>query len=162
MGRCIKTIPPPYLKQGDTIAIVATARKYSDTLLTETIALIESWGLRVKIGKSVGLSDNQLAGSDQERSHDFQIQLDNPTIKAIWCVKGGYGTVRIIDSLDFTQFKKKPKWIIGFSDITVLHAHINNMHYSVNTCNNAHKFGKIFRRSKANTLQIAFWHTQKI
>jgi muramoyltetrapeptide carboxypeptidase len=123
-----QSIQPAYLKKGDTIAIVATARKHSDTLMTETKALLESWGLHVKIGKSIGLSNHQLAGTDTQRASDFQIQLNDPTIKAIWCVRGGYGTVRIIDLLDFTEFKKKPKWIIGFSDVTVLHAHINNMH----------------------------------
>lgn len=123
-----KSIQPPFLKKGDTIAIVATARKHNDTLMFETKALLESWGLHVKIGKSIGLSHHQLAGTGQERANDFQTQLDDPSIKAIWCVRGGYGTVRIIDLLDFSKFQKKPKWVIGFSDVTVLHAHINNMH----------------------------------
>lgn len=122
-----QSIQPPYLKKGDTIAIVATARKHPDTLMTETKALLESWGLNVKIGKSIGLSNHQLAGTDTQRAADFQTQLNDPTIKAIWCVRGGYGTVRMIDLLDFSKFKKKPKWIIGFSDVTVLHAHINKM-----------------------------------
>jgi muramoyltetrapeptide carboxypeptidase len=122
-----QSIQPTYLKKGDTIAIVATARKHPDTLMTETKALLESWGLNVKIGKSIGLSNHQLAGTDTQRAADFQVQLNDPTIKAIWCVRGGYGTVRMIDLLDFSKFKKKPKWIIGFSDVTVLHAHINKM-----------------------------------
>jgi muramoyltetrapeptide carboxypeptidase len=123
-----QSIQPAFLKKGDTIAIVATARKHPDTLMLETKALLESWGLHVKIGKSIGLSHHQLAGTDQERANDFQTQLDDPSIKAIWCVRGGYGTVRMIDLLDFSKFLKKPKWVIGFSDVTVLHAHINNMH----------------------------------
>lgn len=122
-----QTIQPPFLKKGDTIAIVATARKHSDTLMNDTKAFLESWGLHVKIGKSIGLSNNQLAGTDQERALDFQTQLDDPSIKAIWCVRGGYGTVRMIDLLDFSKFKNNPKWVIGFSDVTVLHAHINKM-----------------------------------
>lgn len=118
---------PPSLQKGDTIAIVATARKNIDDNLKPTIDLLHSWGLEVVIGKTIGLNNNQLAGTDEERVADFQHQLDNPNIKAIWCVRGGYGTVRIIDLLDFTQFKQNPKWIIGFSDVTVIHSYLNKM-----------------------------------
>lgn len=116
---------PPSLQKGDTIAIVATARKNIDDNLKPAIDLLHGWGLEVVIGKSIGLDDNQLAGTDAQRAEDFQQQLDNPNIKAIWCVRGGYGTVRIIDLLDFTQFKQNPKWIIGFSDVTVIHSYVN-------------------------------------
>lgn len=118
---------PPVLQKGDTIAIVATARKNIDDNLKPTIDLLHSWGLEAVIGSSIGLDDNQLAGTDEQRAADFQQQLDNPNIKAIWCVRGGYGTVRMIDLLDFTQFKQNPKWIIGFSDVTVLHNHLNTL-----------------------------------
>lgn len=118
---------PPSLQKGDTIAIVATARKNIDNNLQPTIDLLHSWGLEVVIGKTIGLDNNQLAGTDAERVADFQNQLDNPNIKAIWCVRGGYGTVRIIDLLDFTQFKQNPKWIIGFSDVTIIHSYLNQM-----------------------------------
>jgi muramoyltetrapeptide carboxypeptidase len=118
---------PPSLQKGDTIAILATARKNIDDNLKPAIDLMNSWGLEVVIGKTIGLDDNQLAGSDAQRAEDFQQQLDNPKIKAIWCVRGGYGTVRIIDLLDFTQFKQNPKWIFGFSDVTILHSYINQM-----------------------------------
>jgi muramoyltetrapeptide carboxypeptidase len=118
---------PPSLQKGDTIAIVATARKNIDDNLKPAIDLLHSWGLEVVIGKSIGLDDNQLAGTDAQRAEDFQQQLDNPNIKAIWCVRGGYGTVRIIDLLDFTQFKQNPKWIIGFSDVTVIHSYVNKL-----------------------------------
>jgi muramoyltetrapeptide carboxypeptidase len=120
-------ITPPILQKGDTIAILATARKNIDNNLKPAIDLLHSWGLKVIIGNTIGLDDNQLAGTDEQRAADFQQQLDNPNIKGIWCVKGGYGTVRIIDLLDFTKFKQNPKWIIGFSDITVLHNHLNTM-----------------------------------
>ncbi|MDG2433536.1 LD-carboxypeptidase [Flavobacterium sp.] len=120
-------ITPATLQKGDTIAILATARKNIDDNLKPAIDLAHSWGLEVVIGSTIGLDNNQLAGTDEQRATDFQKQLDNPNIKAIWCVKGGYGTVRIIDLLDFTAFKKHPKWIIGFSDITVLHNHLNTM-----------------------------------
>jgi len=118
---------PPSLQKGDTIAIVATARKNIDDNLKPAIDLLHSWGLEVVIGKSIGLDNNQLAGTDEERASDFQQQLDNPNIKAIWCVRGGYGTVRMIDLLDFTKFKQSPKWIVGFSDVTVIHSYINNL-----------------------------------
>jgi muramoyltetrapeptide carboxypeptidase len=120
-------ITPPYLQKGDTIAIVATARKNIEDNLQTSIGWLKSWGLEVVIGATIGLDKDQLAGTDEQRAADFQTQLDNPNIKAIWCVRGGYGTVRMIDLLDFTQFKKSPKWIVGFSDVTVLHIHLNTM-----------------------------------
>ena len=122
-----KMITPPYLKKGDTIAIVATARKNIDDNLKFAKDLLTSWGLNVKVGSTIGLDLNQLAGTDEQRAADFQNQMDNENIKAIWCVRGGYGTVRMIDLLDFTKFKENPKWIIGFSDVTVLHNHLNTM-----------------------------------
>ena len=118
---------PPSLQKGDTIAILSTARKNIDDNLKPAIDLLHSWGLEVLIGKTIGLDNNQLAGTDAERAADFQQQLDNPNIKAIWCVRGGYGTVRMIDLLDFTKFKQSPKWIVGFSDVTVIHSYINNL-----------------------------------
>ena len=120
-------ITPPYLQKGDTVAVLATARKNTDDNLKPAIDLLKSWGLEVVIGSTIGLDNNQLAGTDEQRAADFQQQLDNPDVKAIWCVKGGYGTVRMIDLLDFTAFKKNPKWIVGFSDVTVLHNHLNTL-----------------------------------
>jgi len=122
-----KMITPEFLQKGDTIGILATARKADLASLQPAIKLLESWGLHVVIGKTIGKEDNQLAGPDWLRATDFQEMIDNPKIKAIWAAKGGYGTVRIIDRIDFTNFKKKPKWVCGFSDMTVLHSHINNM-----------------------------------
>ena len=122
-----KMITPPYLKKGDTIAIVATARKNIDDNLKFATNLLQSWGLNVKIGSTIGLDLDQLAGTDEQRAEDFQNQMDNANVKAIWCVRGGYGTVRMIDLLDFTKFNLSPKWIIGFSDVTVLHNHLNTM-----------------------------------
>lgn len=118
---------PPYLTKGDTVGILATARKIDKAPLEPAIKLLKSWGLNVVVGKTIGLDNHQLAGADWQRATDFQAMIDNPAIKAIWCAKGGYGTVRMIDRVDFTNFKKKPKWFIGFSDATVLHSHINNM-----------------------------------
>lgn len=118
---------PPYLAKGDTVGIVATARKVELKSLQPAIDLLKSWGLHVVVGKTIGLENNQLAGADWQRATDLQQMMDNPSIKAIWSAKGGYGTVRVVDRLDFTKFKQKPKWIIGFSDTTVLHSHINTL-----------------------------------
>ncbi|SCY20470.1 S66 peptidase family protein [Flavobacterium caeni] len=120
-------ITPEFLQKGDTVAIIATARKIDATTLQPAIKLLESWGLNVVLGKTIGKEDHQLAGPDWQRATDLQEMMDNPKIKAIWAAKGGYGTVRIVDRIDFTAFKKKPKWICGFSDVTVLHSHLNNM-----------------------------------
>jgi muramoyltetrapeptide carboxypeptidase len=122
-----KMITPPNLKKGDTVAIVATARKHIDDDLKLAKEFLENWGLKVVVGSSIGLDQNQLAGTDADRAKDFQQQVDNPNVKAIWCVRGGYGTVRIVDLIDFTNFKVHPKWVIGFSDVTVLHSHIHNL-----------------------------------
>lgn len=118
---------PPSLQKGDTVAIVATARKNIDDNLKAATDLLHSWGLEVVISKSIGLDNHQLAGTDKQRADDFQQQLDDPKIKAIWCVRGGYGTIRMIDLLDFNNFKKNPKWIVGFSDVTVIHSYINTL-----------------------------------
>ena len=116
-----------YLRQKDVVGIVSTARKISLKEIQPAIKLLESWNLKVKIGKTIGLEDNQFAGTDDERIKDFQMMLDDDNVRAIWCARGGYGTVRIIDALDFTKFRKNPKWMVGYSDVTVLHNHINNL-----------------------------------
>ncbi|MEZ4852975.1 LD-carboxypeptidase [Flavobacterium sp.] len=120
-------IIPPYLQKGDTVAIVCTARKFFPEDAQPAIELLQSWGLQVVLGNTIGLDNCQLGGTDDERAADFQQQLDNSNVKAIWCARGGYGTVRIIDKIDFSNFKKNPKWVIGFSDVTVLHSHINTL-----------------------------------
>ena len=118
---------PTFLQKGDTIAIVAPAGIIkNESAILHAKALAESWGLQVVLGKHVFAKNNHFAGTDAQRLEDFQEALDSPTIKAIWCARGGYGTVRIIDDLDFTIFKENPKWIVGYSDITVLHNHIHS------------------------------------
>jgi len=118
-------VTPPFLQRGDTVAIVATARKITKTELQPALDLLSDWGLIAVLGHTIGAEDHQFAGDDELRTQDFQAVLDNPNIKAIWCARGGYGTVRMLDGLDFTRFKLRPKWIIGYSDITVLHSHIH-------------------------------------
>ena len=91
--------------------------------------MLKSWGLNVVVSKNVFNQNNQFAGTDEERADDFQKALNNPNIKAIWCSRGGYGSVRILDRLDYTMFKEHPKWIIGYSDITAIHNQIHNIGY---------------------------------
>lgn len=116
---------PDFLKKGDTVAIVCPASYIKDHI-KNSLSILNSWGLHVKIGETVNAQHHQFAGTDRLRASDLQNALDMPNIKAIFAARGGYGTVRIIDDINFTNFVKKPKWIIGFSDITVLHSHIHH------------------------------------
>jgi len=120
-------IQPPYLKAGDTVAIVAPSGilKNRNDEVAQAKKLLENWNLKVVIGAHVFKKDNHFAGTDAERCEDFQNALDNPKIKAIWSARGGYGTVRILDNLDYSKFIESPKWIIGYSDITALHNQIH-------------------------------------
>ncbi|MFV0247399.1 MAG: LD-carboxypeptidase [Tenacibaculum sp.] len=124
-----RLVKPPFLSKGDTIAIVAPAGvlKNQQEVIANARALAESWGLKVIYGKHIFNQNHHFAGTDNERYRDFQDALNNRFVKAIWCAKGGYGSVRILDKLDFTAFKKNPKWIIGYSDITAFHSHIHNL-----------------------------------
>ena len=120
---------PPYLKKGDTIAILAPAGilKGRAETIQKAKELAQSWGLNVVLGENLFNQNNHFAGTDDERAQDFQKALDNPNIKAIWAARGGYGSVRLLDRLDFTKFMGNPKWIIGYSDITAFHNHIHNL-----------------------------------
>ena len=116
---------PPYLKKGDTIGITCPAGYMAKEKAQTCIDTLQQWGFEVMVGKTLGsASATYFSGTDEERLNEFQAMLDDNSIKAILCGRGGYGVSRIIDRLDFTRFKKKSKWIIGYSDITVLHAHI--------------------------------------
>ncbi len=115
---------PTYLKPGDNIGICAVAGNITFEDCTDAITMIQSWGYKIKIGTTIGKKYFTFGGTDEERIADFQQMLDDENIKAIMCARGGYGLVRIIDKLNFSKFIKKPKWIIGFSDATVLHSHI--------------------------------------
>jgi muramoyltetrapeptide carboxypeptidase len=117
---------PQFLKKGDKIGIVAPARKISKEEIQPAINAFEKWGLKVELGKNIFGNENQYSGSDKQRTEDLQTFLDDNSIRAIISARGGYGTLRIIDKLDFKKFKENPKWIIGYSDITVLHSHINH------------------------------------
>lgn len=125
-------ITPTYLKPGDKIGLVAPARKISVEEISKAIEFITLEGFQVEYSPDLFASNNQFGGTDIQRKTSFQEMLDNPEIKAILAVRGGYGSVRIIDDIDFTLFKKNPKWICGFSDVTVFHSHIHS-NYKIET-----------------------------
>lgn len=123
----MEPITPPSLRPGDTIAIVPTARFITADELRDGIALAESWGLKVTLGKGIGRKHFQQAGTDAERGSDLQAAINDPAVKAIWCARGGYGTIRIMDHVDLAPLRTRPKWLIGFSDVTVLHNALTNL-----------------------------------
>jgi len=118
---------PPFLNIGDIVAIVAPARWIEQENYASITSIIESQGFKLVRGKTTYLTHGPFAGTDTERLTDIQAILDNPEIKAIFCLRGGYGTIRIIEDIDFTKFKQHPKWIIGFSDITILHNAVHKL-----------------------------------
>lgn len=117
---------PPYLKKGDTIGITCPAGYMPLEKAQTCINTLQQWGFQIKVGKTLGNpQQNYFSGSDAERLSDLQEMIDDKEIKAILCGRGGYGVSRIIDDIDFKKFKRNPKWIIGYSDISVLHSHLN-------------------------------------
>jgi len=120
-------IIPQKLQIGDKIGIISTARKITLADLSPAIKMLESWGLEVVLGKNLFMEDNQFSGTIEQRSDDLQSMIDDKSIKAILCARGGYGTVQIIDNIDFSTLKNNPKWIVGYSDVTVLHSHLNTL-----------------------------------
>ncbi|HEY0750571.1 MAG TPA: LD-carboxypeptidase, partial [Chitinophagaceae bacterium] len=121
----MKTKLPPYLKQGDTIGVVAPAGYMAFEKMATCVSTLEEWGYNVKLGNTThSQSTNYFSGTDSERLQDLQEMLDDRTVKAILCARGGYGMSRIIDQINFKQFRKHPKWLVGFSDITVFHSHV--------------------------------------
>ena len=121
---------PPLLSKSDKIAIVAPASKVEELkkVLEKASKTFQSWGLEVVLGEYISVNScNAFAGSDAQRAKDMQWALDDPTIKAIVSLRGGYGTTRIVDQLDFTRFLRSPKWVVGFSDMTTLHIKLHNL-----------------------------------
>ena len=118
----------PTIRIPRTIGILAPARKVSPAEMAPGIALMESWGLKVKLSKNLYGDYHQFSGTDAERAADFQEMMNDPEVDAIISARGGYGCVRIVDQLDFSVLKKHPKWIIGFSDMTVFHSHLHRHH----------------------------------
>ncbi len=125
-------IYPPYLSKGSTVGIVCPSGYLPVERVQKSVEILEQWGFLVKMGKTVGYKYHYFSGTDEERLADLQAMLDDPSIHAILCGRGGYGLSRIIDCINFSLFVQTPKWIIGFSDITVLHTHIYNQ-YKIST-----------------------------
>ena len=118
---------PPYLKKGDTIGIVCPSGTLPAKKAATCISTLEAWGYKVKIGKTLGTQHHYFSATDEVRAADMQAMLDDNSVQAVLCGRGGYGMSRIIDLLDFKKFKKHPKWVIGFSDITLLHNHFSQV-----------------------------------
>lgn len=151
---------PPYLKKGDTIGITCPAGYMEAKKVQTCIHTLQSWGYEVMVGKTIGSkSTTYFSGTDEERLNEFQAMLNDENIKAILCGRGGYGVSRIIDSLEFKQFKKNPKWIIGFSDITVLHGHLHqqikvaSLHAPMANAFNDGGANKVYVQSLKNALK---------
>lgn len=125
-------IKPPYLKPGDRVGLVSPARKISSSEVKAAVKVLQRWGLEPVFGRHIFSTHHQFAGTDQQRASDIQEFLDDINVKAILSTRGGYGSVRVIDKLDFTKFKIHPKWFIGYSDITVFHNHIHT-HFQTET-----------------------------
>lgn len=122
----MSVILPSNLKKGDTIAITCPGGYMQKDRVQHCIDTLQKWGYDVMLGKTIGShSENYFSGTDEERADELQAMLDDPRIKAIIFGRGGYGMSRIIDKLNFNRFKKQPKWLVGFSDITLLHCHVH-------------------------------------
>lgn len=111
-------IQPPALQPGDTVAMTATARKLMPDSLQYATQALAHFGYQVRVSDTIGAAHHIFAGSDVLRAQEFQTYLDDPQVKAIWCARGGYGTIRMLTQLNWEGFLKHPKWIIGFSDVT--------------------------------------------
>jgi muramoyltetrapeptide carboxypeptidase len=120
-------IQPSHLKQGDLIGMVCPAGAIPLERVQTCVQTLEAWGYKVILGKTVGAKHYTFSGTDEQRAEDLQTMLDNPKVKAILCARGGYGLSKIIDQINFSKFIHQPKWVIGFSDITVLHAAIHQI-----------------------------------
>ena len=117
----LKIIQPPFLRSGDEVGLISPAFAIDEDKINSAVALLESWGYKVRVGRNVLKRNGPFAGSDKERLSDLQEMTDNRSVKAVFCSRGGYGVSRIIEKADFGVLRKSPKWYIGFSDITVLH-----------------------------------------
>ncbi len=149
---------PPYLKKDDTIGILCPAGFMPYEKAQTAINVLQKWGHKIKTGSTLGSQFNYFSGTDEQRLNDLQQMLDDESIKAIFCARGGYGIGRIIDKLNFKKFKKYPKWIIGFSDVTLLHFHIYakykvaSLHAPMAAAFNDHGYKNIYVQSLQRAL----------
>ena len=141
------TVIPPYLKAGDTVGITCPAGAIDLSNIQCCCKTLENWGLNVKFGKTVGKRWQRFGGTDQERLEDFQELIDDSSVKAIIFGKGGYGTMRIIDKINWDKFRNNPKWLVGYSDLTVVHLHV---HSNLNICSVHGDMGNGFSNDPAD------------
>jgi len=149
-------IPNTYLQIGDTIGVLSTARSFTTKEIEPFVGLAKTWGLKVKTGNTADKIEHIFAGTKQQRAKDLQQMIDDPEIKAIICARGGYGTIKIIESIDLSALKDKPKIICGFSDVTVLHNYLNNNGLPSLHANLASHFNKVDYFSK-QSLKLALF-----
>jgi muramoyltetrapeptide carboxypeptidase len=135
-------IAPPFVKPGDTVLIIATARKILPEEVAPVTDILKGWGLKVETGPHLFSEHHQFGGTDEQRAADLQWAVDHPSAAAVLIARGGYGTVRIIDKIDFRRFEHRPKWICGFSDITVLHSQLYKLGYASLHCTMINNFMK--------------------
>lgn len=151
-------IRPSFLQAGDRVGVLAMASKVSYPSLAEGLRILrEDWGLEVVEGQTLYSQYNQFAGTDEERRQDLQLMLDDSSIKAIFSARGGYGSSKIIDTLRFQKFKKSPKWLVGFSDITAIHCHLHRLGYESLHATMPKLFGQEGAESALESLRKALW-----
>ncbi len=157
---------PPFLNPGDGIAIISSARKIDIGIIEQAKKRIEEQGFKVHLGQTIGLEHHQFAGTDEERASDLNWAIHNPNVKAIFFARGGYGTVRLLDKIDWNHFQKHPKWLVGYSDITVFHSkcqqlNIASIHatmpvnYESNTSASLKELFDLLK-GKPNSLEVAY------
>jgi muramoyltetrapeptide carboxypeptidase len=120
-------IQPPYLQVGDTVALACPARSVSPEEVAFAVSVFEGWGLKVKLGETIGAEWHIFGGTDEQRANELSTFFDDENIKAVICARGGYGSVRILDKIDYSGLQRNPKWLVGFSDVTALHSHVNSL-----------------------------------
>ena len=151
-------IKPPFLHAGDRVGVLAMASQVSYPALQEGLRILrEDWQLKVIEGHTLHTSYNQFAGTDEERQRDLQQMLDDSSLKAIFSARGGYGSSRIIDGLHFRKFRKHPKWIVGFSDITAIHCHLERMGFESLHATMPKLFGQEGAGNALETLKKVLW-----
>jgi len=154
-------IKPSFLKSGDRVGVVAMASHVSYPSMEEGLRILrEDWGLEVVEGQTLHAKYNQFAGTDEERRQDLQTMLDDEGLKAIFSARGGYGSSKIIDKLRFQRFKKAPKWLVGFSDITAVHCHVHRLGVESLHATMPKLFGNAGGENALESLRKALWGEQ--
>ncbi|HOS83695.1 MAG TPA: LD-carboxypeptidase [Bacteroidales bacterium] len=153
---------PNFLKQGDTVAIVSPSGPINKSYIDSATAILKSWGLTVLVGTHACSSYGVFAGTDEQRATDFQEALDNPNVRAVFCSRGGYGAIRIVEQLDYSKFLQSPKWIVGFSDITVFHAKLASLGVASLHAAMPKNFGTVSKESLESLHSTLFGTLQSI